>query len=173
MKYFLLALFFCLSLSKSYCQFGDTINWRSDYRLKVSDFQGFPAANSESKAVSSCNIAYKIEFENSVMTVKINCYFKRRSSWIKDSIGLNLLNHEQGHFNIAELFARKFRQAIKLYRGKLTKEIVRELYQKYRAEMELFDQQYDAKTNFSQDYKMQRKWYALILLEVKKLSAFL
>ncbi|MBP7556802.1 MAG: hypothetical protein KA821_11080 [Chitinophagaceae bacterium] len=151
--------FFIIIITSSNLAGQDTINWRADYKLKWEDFQGTPDSSLDYKAISSPAIKYYLSNTDSNFTITIFCFFKKTKSWvsIKDS---TLLEHEQGHFDIAEVFTRKFRKRIKEYKfnhrtvsldiEKIFKEIIEE-----RAH---FDLLYDKETNYSRNKIKQHYW---------------
>ena len=82
-----------------------------------------------------------------------------------------ILNHEQQHFNITELFARKIRQSIQIYQGTSTqreldkvKKIVTILLQEWEA-MEIM---YDRQTKHSINKEEQILWDNMIKDMLKK-----
>src|SRR5690242_9054287 len=96
---------------KTYSQ--DTIHWRPTYQLKWNDFKAAPDKSAPFAAQTDCSISYAYTFQNNVFSVSVISYFNRNRSWAKNKTtsDSSLLKHEQGHFNINELFARKMRQA--------------------------------------------------------------
>ena len=155
-------LFFCCVL----CSFKtiaqtqsnqDTIHWRSNYKLKGEDFKGKPDSNSTYAALTSTTISYKIIKKDSFIDVIVCCCFNKLWSWSKYKNSKSILKHEQVHFDISELFARKFRMEVRKSKFKDNSGGI-VLYGKMMAEQELFDTQYDNETNFSNDSKKQLYW---------------
>src|SRR5262245_30641208 len=93
----------------------DTIQWRSDYKLKWEDFLGKVDSLSTYGAVSNVLIKFSFHNNDKDFTYKIYCAFNKRTSWVRIPTCDGLI-HEQGHFDIGEIFARKLRQAVKLYK---------------------------------------------------------
>ncbi len=149
----------------------DTINWRVNYKLKGDDFKGTPDSNSVNAAVSSTAINYKIIKKDSFIDVIVYCSFNKLWSWNKYKSEKAILKHEQGHFDISELFARKFRMLVRKGKFKDNSDAI-VLYSKIMAERELFDTQYDNETDFSNDSKKQLYWNNKITLEINKLNAY-
>lgn len=80
-----------------------------------------------------------------------------------------ILSHEQLHFDIAELYARKFRK--QLSETQFSTDIkaeVKELYQKVLKELYIYQNKYDRETNFSRDRKQQQYWNAMIADALKE-----
>jgi len=89
----------------------DTIHWSSAYRLTYDDFQGIPKPKGSSDRDTLAICAYKIKYQIKMVgpDLKINAFavFERNNSWIKEK-SVWVLDHEQGHFDIAEIFALQF-----------------------------------------------------------------
>ncbi|MBN8853418.1 MAG: hypothetical protein BGO55_18330 [Sphingobacteriales bacterium 50-39] len=93
----------------------DTIHWSSVYRLTYDDFQGIPKpkSNSDSDTLALCDytIKYKIKMVGRDLKIEAFAVFERNTSWIRVKIPL-VLNHEQGHFDIAEIYALRFEKIV-------------------------------------------------------------
>ena len=95
---------------------GDTLIWSESYQLAWTDFLG-PVRTSDFAAESNCMFNYKArpEIRNGILTLYVNfdaCFIKG-SSWVKDGGEKDsLLLHEQYHFNICEMYARRFRKKL-------------------------------------------------------------
>lgn len=151
----------------------DTIHWRSDYKLKWEDFRGKPDTNSQYAAISSPAISFTLTYNETSFSYKVFCYFNKSKSWSL-SKNQNLLSHEQGHFDIAELFARKLRKAFKNY--KLNPATIQsdfnKVYNKIREERDKLDNLYDKETNLSRNKVKQLYWTKKIIFELKKLEEY-
>jgi hypothetical protein len=106
-------------------------------------------------------------------TYKVICYFNRPISWTKDSDSLGL-THEQGHFNIAELFARKLRKKFLEYKFNASsiKTDLKLMFDNNNKERAKMDALYDKETNFSRDKIKQIYWNKKIILLLKKFEAY-
>lgn len=174
MKIFILSFFLSLGLvncSNSFAQ--DTIQWRIDDKLKWEDFQGNPDTTSEYKAITAAEVKYILSYTVSSFTVKVTCAFDKRKSWTSssDSVGLA---HEQGHFDIAEIFARKLRKAFKeyIFNPNTIEAEFKKIFSSIKAERKAFNDLYDKETNFSRNKTKQGYWNKKILTEVKKLEVY-
>lgn len=157
--------------SKSIAQ--DTIHWRAEHKLKWEDFRGKPDTSSEYKAITVADVKYILTYNNSEFNVKVTCAFEKRKSWTRssDSIGLA---HEQGHFDIAELFARKLRKAFKNYVFNPTtiESDFNKIFIKIKSERRAYNDMYDKETNFSRSKVKQLYWNRKIMAELKKLDIY-
>ena len=93
-------------------------------------------------------------------------------SRVKESYVANLLNHEQGHINIAYINGNRLRSALNLTVYSLNyKQEIKTAFDKYLAEFDKLQTQYDEETNHSIDAKAQRIWdvkIKLLLIESSK-----
>jgi hypothetical protein len=93
------------------------IPWSETVRLTWDDFQGKPDARNFD-AFTKTTVSYKSKWDkDGVITVTVECSFDKNNSWKKPGPNLTpkLLLHEQMHFNISELYARKMRREFKEY----------------------------------------------------------
>ncbi len=118
MRYF--TIFIIVFISLSFIVFnkqngGDRILWAEDAKLTYEDFRKTPPENLVNKdiqAVSRCDLTYNIEtLENKSKQITLKTYFIKDSSWIAVK-NQNTLDHEQVHFDLAELYTRKMRNSI-------------------------------------------------------------
>lgn len=155
----------------AHTQTTDTINWRANYKLKWSDFKATPDSNSIAVALTSTTISYRIIKKDSVLDVIVSCCFNKPWSWSKNKKIQGVLRHEQGHFDISELFARKFREAVRKSKFKGNGEII-VLYGKMMDEKKVYNGIYDEETDYCNNVKKQVYWSKIILAEIKKLDAY-
>jgi hypothetical protein len=158
-------------------QQNDTIYWSTSTRLHFTDFKGYPVSLSANDAVSSITIDFEYaqyEVSKKITRVKVFCYFNRPQSWLKKR-DLHLLQHEQGHFDLGELFARKFRKelAASFQQKKwLLYEDVQALYLRIRTAYEQESRLYDEETDHSKDKFRQLQWNKKIREELNSLASF-
>lgn len=146
----------------------DTIHWSSDYKLKWKDFQGIPNINSDVKAISSLQIEYSIASNDSNSFWQVAVFFEKSTSWALGK-SKNLLAHEQGHFDIAELYARKIAKAFTKARKV---EELDTIFEILMAEYEITTKLYDKETNFSIDVEKQKNWSNKIKTKLKELYSY-
>jgi hypothetical protein len=146
------------------------IVWTEDRKLQWSDFnplelEGNKAATSDIGIDILTVSSSKGGFEHEVFSY----FLKRSSSTATDDAGV--LNHEQVHFDIAELYARKIRQKLHQIRdrGYTIKEyhsIVDKIYQDYFE----VQNQYDKETGHSVNSEKQAEWDLWVARELKALQ---
>jgi predicted secreted Zn-dependent protease len=104
--------------------------------------------------------------------------FNASRSWKKSNhLKPYLLKHEQVHFDIAELYARKTRQAFlkyKLQHDKYahTDNWLRIVYRENLRKMRRCERKYDRQTRHSRRKEMQQEWTTKILIQLNELKKF-
>jgi len=152
----------------------DVIVWNKQSGLSWNDFKGRPDKSGRHIAMSKCGItmeqsSYSLPYGKPVYT--FYAYFVPDNSWYyPQKVTRKTLAHEQLHFDIAELFARKLREQFD--RTEITpheaKEIFDNTYKTYRQMQEL----YDSETRNGNLEPEQKRWYSKIALELKKRSSY-
>ena len=93
-------------------------------------------------------------------------------SWVRpDYKNSYTLRHEQTHFNITEVFARRFvaeLNAMKIRSEKSSK--IQASFDKWRKLMEETQDQYDAETKGGGKEKVQQEWNEKVEAELKRLK---
>ena len=151
----------------------DTINWRPNYKLNWEDFKAKPDSLSEFGAETRAGIRYELSFSDKSFTYNIYCYFVKKTSWVRVKSDYGLI-HEQGHFNIAELFARKLKKKFKDYKFNYTtinKDLLA-IFEQNNAERKKMDILYDKETDFSRKHKEQKLWNEKINNDLLKLESY-
>lgn len=146
------------------------INWSPTERLQWSDFKGRPESGSPAVAMTHSGFQTfptneKIGDRTYVRT-KVVAQFDCHESWVRSSEKNNdyALKHEQGHFDISEIFARKLakelnKRPISVYSYN---EIMGNTYDRIFSEMSDFQIRYDNETRHSLDRPKQAQWNQLI-----------
>ena len=115
--------------------------------------------NTDAVASTSTSLGISYQVVNSRLTYHITCDFSKIKSW--GLVRTNyILAHEQGHFDITEIFARKLYQALEDYQfnRRTFKRDVNEIYQSIVDQKESFRQMYDGETDHSRSRKIQYEW---------------
>ena len=145
----------------------DTLVWKSNI-LKWNDFQS-PKNGSYNtiSAASSTGIAVIGKYND--LKLKYSCrvyaYFIKKKSWVNLATSY-LLQHEQLHFDLTELYARKLR---KEYSKMNQEDFIKNAAQKYNEiSKKLYDYQdlYDLETNHSKNTLKQKEWEIKIKKEL-------
>lgn len=154
----------------------ELIKWSGTNRLTWADYKARPDRNSDAAASTTTYLIVSYNISNSDFSFKIESKFSKSRSW-----GLHktvyILSHEQGHFDISEIFARKFYKKLKEYRfNKRTyQQDLKRIYQAILDEKEEMQNEYDRETNHSINKEKQEEWLkkiANLLREYKDYAGY-
>ncbi|NER12241.1 DUF922 domain-containing protein [Leptobacterium flavescens] len=154
------------------------IEWSEDRKLTWADFKGDPDYDTDAAATTASGISYKLSAGITGDKVNLKCevktYFYPQSSWYKKELSDSIvLSHEQLHFDITELHARKLRKRIE--EGSFTADVkaeVRAIYAEVNDALRLKQRAYDNATDFSRDHPKQREWGILIKKELSEFENY-
>lgn len=148
------------------------IDWSPDRKLHWSDFQGRPDPASENAALTSSHINFSYGYGPSGFSYHISCRFDKKQSWVRMRSSY-ILSHEQGHFDIAEIYARKLNRALRNYhfRENSADQELNALYDRLAREHHEFQQRYDRETDHSRDNVNQAMWSRKIEEMLQSLQA--
>lgn len=153
--------------------------WSNNYRLTWNDFKAKPQRNVSAVATTASGITFGFSIKESdkrviSFTTEVHAHFYPEQSWYKPERADNhVLGHEQLHFDITELFARKFRKRISLL--KTTNDVakrLRTIHRDINKELAALQDKYDSETDFSRNVEMQKKWKVFVINELKMLESF-
>ena len=166
---FIAPIFFCLGQSVS----DEFIDWHAERQLTWDDYKGKPDPSSDAAALTSTFLGIEYNIDQSGLSWKIQCRFSKPRSWGKAKTDY-ILQHERGHFDVAEIFARKLNQKMKEYRfNKNTyQKDLRKIYDDVTSEKEKFQDQYDSESDHSRNSEMQTKWTKKIAQMLRELEEF-
>ena len=149
------------------------IDWKSDRKLTWKDFEGKAVSKSDNAALTSSNINFKFGYGSSGFNYSITCQFDKSRSWVRIKNDL-ILAHEQGHFDIAEIHARKLKKALGNYKynensvstdiNKLYADIMKQHHERQNL--------YDLETDHSRKTDQQVEWLKKIVAELKEMEAY-
>lgn len=90
------------------------IIWSKDYKLTIDDFQRKSKIDSEEKNIfieGLCNYSIQYVYYELIDKVNVHTLFNRNGSYLSSFNDIDyVLKHEQLHFDIGEIYARKFRK---------------------------------------------------------------
>lgn len=139
------------------------LQWDPNYKLTWEDYKANPDPGSEAAATTTTYLGIEYNINRNQFTYRIQCRFSKNRSW-----GLHktnyILAHEQGHFDIAEVYARKLNREMSNYRfNKSTyQEDLKAIYQRLMEEKDAMQEMYDRETNHSINRKKQAEWQVKI-----------
>ena len=165
----------------------DFVIWSSDYNLKWSDFkaESNPAIFEDSHGMIEYGFTWMVNSDKLndeivffIENIELSVEFHPLLSWVRDSESSdNLLNHEQGHFDLAELIKRRYekiftskfydkffptrgqndaqrKQFAKVDSGRMISKEVDELYNDFLKKRN----DYDLETNYGKNLDVQLKY---------------
>lgn len=152
------------------------IVWSDTYTLQWNDFVGEPNSRHHSDALTSSSIYFGYRYDGD-HTYEIEVYssFFRDQSWVKDgSPNAYLLEHEQRHFDLTEIYARKLKKELTeyAYNNKSLEKNYDRLFEKYFRLLENEQKQYDRESHHSLNRSVQEKWNSYIQRELLSLEDY-
>jgi hypothetical protein len=160
-----------IPLLVGYIQFENSnkILWTQNYSINWKDFKGKPSKKEGFDAMT----AYVIESEKKNNKLGIYCYFEKKKSWRdKKKESVQLLKHEQYHFHLAEVYARKLRQQIIEQHLTSNMKQIPKVFNESLRKLEIKQKLYDKETNHSKVIEEQLKWEKIIETQLQELAAY-
>ena len=139
------------------------LDWNERRKLVWSDFQAEPPVQSAHAALTNSGINLDLKLQNKEFNVKVHARFNPDKSWKRRDIENSeyLLAHEQLHFDLTELYARKLRKAFLTRKWKENENvnaIFNDLYQSNQTLLWKVQEIYDAETEHSINREAQARW---------------
>ncbi|MCP4461037.1 MAG: hypothetical protein GY816_23900 [Cytophagales bacterium] len=155
------------------------IKWENEKRLSWSDFQGSIDLTSDHAAKTCSGFKYSASTikggDKLVIDVEVYSYFLKDLSWShEEKQSTTLLGHEQGHFDIAELYARLLRKAYAEYPypEDFDENIFNTLFDTYQHQRDSVQAVYDRDTNHSISKEGQILWENFLTGEIKRFENY-
>jgi hypothetical protein len=151
----------------------DLINWSSGRKLRWADYLSEPDSRSGAAASTSTLIGFEYHVRDSKLTYTITCKFSKTKSWGRYKNDY-ILSHEQGHFDIAEIYTRKLVMALRIYSFDPSgyKNDLRKIYSDIMNDKEKFQQRYDSETDYSRNKLNQEEWLKNIKLLLQESDGY-
>jgi hypothetical protein len=155
------------------------IEWSENRKLTWSDFKGKTnSKNLNTSAETSCKLSLKSNSVNLFNKAKLTVtnFFVCNSSWVLPKVKNSslLLEHEQLHFDLNEIYARQLRKKIveeKFSYFNLIKES-NKIYEEISLLCSKRQELFDAETKHGTENITQKKWEKDIKTELKELEAY-
>ena len=162
-----------LLLALTVMQQGHLIPWSDARKLSWDDFKASPDPRSGNAALTSSTINIEFGYDEEGLQYSIRCTFDKTRSWVRIRNN-EVLAHEQGHFDIAEIYARKLSKAMHDYRfqPKTVSKDVNEIYDSMMNQHKLAQNQYDKETDYSRNRTSQELWLKKIQQQLNEVKAF-
>lgn len=139
------------------------IEWSETNRLNWSDYNFRKLRHGAERgeiAISSIRLSARGYMTDGVPDFVVKAYFVKADSWTSDSTHVDLLQHEQLHFDIGELYAQKIRTKIEELKskGELAPKKYRSAIKNIITVFKSYTGQYDRETGFGTNDEEQAKW---------------
>jgi hypothetical protein len=153
----------------------DIVEWSENRRLTYNDFRaaqdstflvyGYPANGSASTKIKA---EFTYGSDNRLIVTVTNVFYKSKSWMVVQKP--SVLNHEQGHFDISEIFARRLRKEFRtlIDNGVEDEMIFQQQFNKCLADLKEFQKTYDTETHHGFSEKEQILWDNKIKNELNK-----
>ncbi len=150
----------------------DWIPWRPNGRLSWNDFRGSPPPLASNAALTSSGVSLNYS-SGSSFSYRIGCHFDQKKSWGRVR-NRAILAHEQGHFDLSEVYARQLNKALRQYRynPSTAGKDVNIIYQEVMRDLQDKQNEYDQQTDHSRNDRSQEKWLVAIGQQLKSLEKY-
>lgn len=150
----------------------DTIVWRKDSLLTKEDFKA--RHGGRSAGFASVGIFLNPKESGGTIVFDVEATFLKSKSFLAENSPYTL-EHEQLHFDICEIFARKLRKMMMDKDFKKVRDIrgeIQKMYNKVSAEMYKEENKYDDDTEHGLNPAKQKVWDADIAQQLKDLDSY-
>lgn len=152
-----------------------SVRWEPGLRLSWADFKGPAPESKRVAATTASGLSYHYTARGSGSRYEIDftvdTFFYPEKSWYHPELcDALVLSHEQLHFDISELFARRLRN--RLRSAEFTDRVkaeVRQIFAEVNRELSEFQDRYDRETDFSRNREAQLAWNQTIARMLREL----
>jgi len=164
-----------------HCSYAQNIPWQSSWPLTWDDFKAKKKTTKRKRsAATTCSrIYYTYNYDSAGRAnVKVESLIIPERSWKKNSrLKPNLLKHEQVHFDITELYARKLRKAYGRYLSKHPSNSglsagLGVIYDRKHYQWRRCEHKYDRRTRHSRNKPVQQEWNDKVADQLHELSEY-
>lgn len=152
--------------------------WNESRRLTWNDFQGVPQAGTGFVASTNSGISFSYSYSvnNGKMDLEytIQSNFYPKLSWFKkEDVSDYILLHEQTHFDISELHARKLRKQMKETKFSLNpKKEINSIYNENERQRRAMQQRFDTESDHSKIPEAEYKWRTYVAGQLQKYASW-
>jgi hypothetical protein len=147
----------------------DILLWNEKIPLQWADFLGKVNDQSKFDAEAFTSVKYSYLFDSAGnYSFTVQACFDRTTSWIKQERSCeNLLQHEQAHFSISQLYARKLTIAFESYdyTANFQNEILK-IFKRIEIDYHQTQRLFDEETNHSLNSSKVKEWEVFIIKEL-------
>lgn len=159
----------------------EKISWNGSRPLSWADFKAEASPDSHFQASSNTGISYSwgLQSTNGVLELEYRIFsnFYPDLSWVSTgSDNSYLLGHEQLHFDITELHARKLRKKLAELSvkelGKDARKILNNFYEEVDNERKAMQEKFDIESRHSLNREGEMHWQEYVQEELRKYKAY-
>ena len=149
------------------------IEWSESRPLEWKDYTYRRIRLKGSMALTMVKHSVKGYLRNGLPEFEIKVLFRRPNSWTSDTTSLDLLGHEQLHFDIAELYRRKIEQEIIKLQQKKEKNanVYKAEIKRILTEFNVYSRRYDRESDHGKSKPEQARWKEKVSLGLKEIDS--
>lgn len=167
-------LLVCFLINDNKSSTKNELLWQTDRKLQWNDFKGQPKywSNFAAQTVTTIEQSYTCDADNFKLTLIAK--FNKSKSWTKTSKSKRILAHEQKHFDLTELYARKMRKTYQELTApcQMGTAALNKIYNDLFEELRQLQILYDVETDHGLKTKAQQQWDDFIALGLNKYSKY-
>jgi hypothetical protein len=158
----------------------DAVPWSATRRLSWTDFQGIAPTRGDEGALTAYSLFHGAACTGRAFEFRVIAAFLPRQSWVRPAVLVNpttsarTLRHEQTHFDLSEVHARRMRR----YFAELTQPCLKTteeldaLAQRFVREEGAAQRKYDDETSHGRVTKKQAEWETEVGRQLASLGRF-
>ena len=156
----------------------EKIAWSADKKLTWADFKGDPAGGNGYVASTNSGISFSYSFAVREGELKLSHtvrskFYPNLSWFMPGHVDDYILKHEQTHFDISELYARKLRKQLEETQFTLEpKETLDAIYSQAETRRRAMQKRFDEESDHSKIEGKEYQWEAYVAQELKKYEAW-
>ncbi|HEX5217320.1 MAG TPA: DUF922 domain-containing protein [Vicinamibacterales bacterium] len=158
----------------------EAVPWSAKRPLVWADFRATPPSTSSAAAETAYTLFHGARCTRSRFEFLVVAAFRPKASWVRPAIlkvpadSARALRHEQTHFDIAELHARRMRRyfAEMLSPCQASTEQIQAFADRFIRDERVAQDRYDAETNHSRDSVRQGTWDKDVAQQLQALNRF-
>lgn len=151
----------------------ELLKWNAARKLTWADYKARPDPDSDAAASTTTVLNIEYNISNNSFSYKIKSNFIKNRSWGRHKDAY-ILSHEQGHFDIAEIFARKLHKEMSAYKfnSRTYQKDLKKIYEEVTDEKEETQNDYDRETRHSINKEKQAEWLKKIEKMLEEYAAY-
>ncbi|GAA4384317.1 DUF922 domain-containing protein [Hymenobacter koreensis] len=150
--------------------------WSARRPLTWADFKAKPTSADPLHALTTANIGAQVGCQDYVFSSTVQATFTPSESWVKTpkTASAALLRHEQTHFDLTEVYARRMRQRLKetKFDCEHLQPAFNNLMKQTIWEWKREQQRYDVESNHGLNLVQQQTWEKKVQTRLTELQAF-